>query len=165
MSLSPKSSPPELTPTSSRPSPAKNSRPNSPEKDDSQMSDAVLPAVKDGSGISDALLAELGCTREYLLLTTRERDEMTIKAIVAREEARGEVVRSGSPPPYRPETLPKGYAWGSYIAWSGDKDYACLMTCGNCGKDGLHKTLDCPDKDTEEAKEFRRRITSRLRGL
>ncbi|KAL6132303.1 hypothetical protein ACLB2K_070674 [Fragaria x ananassa] len=161
MSLSPKSSPPELTPTS----PAKKSRPNSPKKDDSQMSDAVLAAVKDDSWITDALLAELGCTREYLLLTSEEQDEMTIKATLAREEARGEVVRSGLPTPYRPETLPKGYAWGSYIAWSGEKDFAYLMTCGNCGKDGCHMTLDCPDGDTEEAKEFRRLIASSLRGL
>ncbi|KAL6132225.1 hypothetical protein ACLB2K_070596 [Fragaria x ananassa] len=58
----------------------------------------------------------------------------------------------------------EGYAWGSIFPGSGSKDFVYRMSCTNCGKRGVHMSDDCPDKDTEDAKEYRRGLVANLKG-
>ncbi|XP_004307933.1 PREDICTED: uncharacterized protein LOC101293527 [Fragaria vesca subsp. vesca] len=131
----PTSLPSDLDPSS----PAKKSKTNGSDQEN-------------GSDLESSL-AELGWTPEDLLLTPEERAEKAWTAYFAkRDPSLSKAFRKVE----LPESLPEGCAWGSYVPGSGQKKFVYVICCYNCGARGAHLTDDCPDKDTDEAKEFRR---------
>ncbi|KAL6204912.1 hypothetical protein ACLB2K_022179 [Fragaria x ananassa] len=148
MILSPKSTPPELNPSESTPSKRQNST-------SSQSDQEPSSSVQDSSSPAKPM------TYEEHFERAKERAPTGCKDDPPKE---GNVPYSISTLPTinLPESLPEGCAWGCYIPGGKTKDFVYKMVCLNCGKDRAHLTHNCPYKNTQEAKEFRKKYLGML---